>query len=74
MPADEPVRSGDTTKILPARIVHVLLEHGPFLWCRHCDAKEAVILPAHADLALQAIRKFRDVHAKCSPKSLDGRP
>jgi hypothetical protein len=74
LPADDHVRSGDTTKILPVRIVHVLMEHGPFLWCRYCDAKESVILPALADLAVQAIRKFRDAHAKCPPKSLDGRP
>jgi len=65
--ADEP-KSGDTTKILPIRMLHVVMLPGPYLICRTCGVRETMEMPILANQAIHVIRDFIARHAKCTPK------
>lgn len=68
---DESAHAHETTKILPAKIVHVYVHSGPLLYCALCGVTKPMKVPLQAEAAVEEIRKFRDGHAKCALKGLD---
>lgn len=61
-------KSGDTTKILPIRMSHIMVFPGPCLLCRTCGVRETMEMPLLANQAIHIIRDFVAEHAKCTPK------